>query len=335
MGRIAIENNRENLRGVYMKKIFMVFLITGLIVGSLMGCATSEDNDNQTNPPNQDEDTNLTKNVALYYGDAGNEKFVTEERQIIYSKYDDIYKVVLEELIKGPTNSKNNSSINKETVVYGTIKQNNELIVDVTQDFNQFAGSIAEIIGVGSVVNTLASLDDIERVKILVEGEEIIGPSGEPRGFMKAFNNNDVMEPEAKEITLYFGNQDGTSVVGEKRTIVYDANLTREEFFKRVLEELIIGPENTNLYKTIPKEVEVLSIEIEKNIVNVDFSEEMHTKHWGGATGEAMTIAAIVNTLTEFYDVYQVKMTVVGQPMSIEHVILEDPIGRNEDMIQK
>lgn len=67
----------------------------------------------------------------------------------------------------------------------------------------------------------------------------------------------------------------------------------------------------------------------------VDFSNEMHTKHWGGATGEAMTIASIVSTLTEFYDIDQVMMTVEGNPLAIEHMILEEPLSRNEEMIQK
>ena len=66
----------------------------------------------------------------------------------------------------------------------------------------------------------------------------------------------------------------------------------------------------------------------------MDFSEEMHTKHWGGATGEALTINSIVNTLTEFPYIQRVKMTVEGEPMNIEHAILEEPVERNEGMIQ-
>jgi len=61
----------------------------------------------------------------------------------------------------------------------------------------------------------------------------------------------------------------------------------------------------------------------------------MLTSHWGGAAGEAMTINSIANTLTEFDFIEQVRITVGGQPLTIEHIILEEPLGRNEDMIEK
>jgi len=78
----------------------------------------------------------------------------------------------------------------------------------------------------------------------------------------------------------------------------------------------------------------VLSVKIEGDTANVDFSEEMHTRHWRGALGEAMTINSVANTLTEFDYVEQVMMTVTGNPMNIEHVILDVPVGRNEEMIE-
>jgi len=86
-------------------------------------------------------------------------------------------------------------------------------------------------------------------------------------------------------------------------------------------------------YLTIPKEVYLLSVEIKDEIAYIDFSEEMHTKHWHGGTGEALTIASIVNTLTELEYIQKVKMTVAGEPMSIEHAILDEPVGRKEEMI--
>lgn len=148
-------------------------------------------------------------------------------------------------------------------------------------------------------------------------------------------NSDNEVEPESIEITLYFGNADGTAVVAENRTIDIEANSTREELFKMTIEELIKGPNDESLVKTIPKEVKVLSVILEENIIYIDFSHEMHTKHWGGATGEAMTVSSIVNTMTEFNDIDKVMMTVEGEPLSIEHMIIEEPLSREENMIQK
>lgn len=276
----------------------------------------------------------ITETVKLFFGDAGNEKIVAEERRISYQQWEDKYTIILQELIKGPEDKNHRANISPETKVYGTIQQNDVLIVDFSREFNRFAGSMAEIIGVGSVVNTLTQFEAIDRVKILVEGEELIGPSGMPRGFMEPFPTAVKPQEEEASVTLYFSNQDGTAVVGETRTITFPPETTRNEFTKLVLEELIKGPRNKNLKITIPPEVKVLGVNIQDYTVHVDFSEEMHTKHWGGATGEALTINSIVNTLTEFPYIQRVKMTVEGEPMNIEHAILEEPVERNEGMIQ-
>lgn len=311
-----------------MRKKLLGLLIIVLIGVLVLGCAPKKVQIPQ--------ETKTTEKVKLYYGDENNEKFVTEEREINYSQGADKYKIILEELIKGPQNKKYRANISAAARVYGTIKQNDDLIVDFSQDFNRFTGSIAEIIGVGSVVNTLTQFPEITRVKILVEGNELIGLSGEPRGFMKPFSNQEGKEQEPtaqnEQVILYFGNQNATAVVRETRTIEVPPGTNREGFIKQVLEELIKGPQRQDLNRTIPQEVTVKSVAIENEIAYVDFSEEMHTKHWHGAAGEAMTINSIVKTLTEFNDIKKVKMTVEGKPMNIEHAILEEPVPRNENM---
>lgn len=304
----------------------IVFLLMGLLLaGMFTGCQKTEKNA----PTNQ-----ATLKVKLYYGADNNEKMVTEQRQVSYTKGTDKYKAILEELLKGPQNKNYRANIPAGTTVYGTIKQGNRLIVDLSVNFNRFSGSMAEIIGVGSVVNTMTQFKEIQQVKILVDGEEYIGPSGQPRGFMKAFPT-DPTENQPQSVTLYFGNKDATAVVPEIREISVSSETSHEDFIKTVLNELIKGPSSSGLSRTIPQEVKVKSVSIKDNIAYVDFSEEMHTKHWHGAAGEAMTINSIVNTLTEFSYILKVKMTVEGQPLSIEHIVADQPIARNEDMIQR
>src|SRR5690606_4843993 len=139
------------------------------------------------------------------------------------------------------------ANIPSDVQIYGTIKQNSNLIVDFSQNFNRFSGSVAEIIGVGSVVNTLTQFQEIKRVKILVEGNELIGPSGQPRGFMESFSSeaNQKEENPAKtkkeQVILYFGNKNADAVVKETRNIEIASNATREDIIRKILEELIKG----------------------------------------------------------------------------------------------
>lgn len=148
-------------------------------------------------------------------------------------------------------------------------------------------------------------------------------------------NEPETQQLEAREIVLYFANSQGEFVVPEHRTITVDKNIKYEDFARIVLEELIKGPEDENLYNTIPIEVKVLNVEIENETIYVDFSREMHTEHWGGAAGEDMTISSLVNTLTELENIKYVLPSVEGIALNIEHIIVDEPLERMEEKIYK
>lgn len=304
----------------------LVWLLVLLLL--LAGCAQNKD----TTPAEPGE---VTEHVRLYYGDANNEKLVSEERQITYKEGEDRYKAVLQALITGPQTAEFTSNIPAETNVYGTMRQNKALLVNFTDNFNSFGGSVAEIVAVASIVNTLTEFAEIEEVKILVEGKELIGPSGEPRGFMARFTTEDGPPTAVEEVTLYFANSQATALIPEQRTISFALDADLAARLRTVLEELIRGPQAKNAAPTIPAEVQVLSVTMQDSIAVVDFSQEMHTKHSGGAAGETMTITSIVNTLTEFEGVDLVAITVDGKPLNIEHVILDAPVERNEEIVDK
>jgi germination protein M len=158
------------------KNKFSLFLSVLILTFLLFGCTQTE-----TEPEKQ------SVKVKLYFADAHNEDFLIEERQIAYVTGEEKYRLTLEELLKGSDNQAARNNIPENTQVYGIIKQKSFLIVNLSQDFNQFGGSMAEILGVGALVNTMTQFEEITRVKILVEGEEFVGPSGQPRGFMEPF----------------------------------------------------------------------------------------------------------------------------------------------------
>lgn len=156
--------------------------------------------------------------------------------------------------------------------------------------------------------------------------------------------NNDsgdvVVEPsteqmEEKDVILYFADSQAEYVVPEHRIIKLSKDISDEDYAKIVLEELIKGPKDENLYRTIPEEVKVLNVDIENDTIYIDFSEEMHTKHWGGAAGEDMTISSLVNTMTELEGIKYVLPSVEGVALNIEHMIIDQPLGRMEEKIYK
>ncbi len=274
-----------------------------------------------------------SQNVKLYYALKGNTGLGIENSDIVYKDGKSKYINTLKALISGPADSsKFENSINNTTKILSVKTENENIIVDFSKEFGVFSGMMHEAASVSSVVDTMLQFDEVKKVKILVQGKELIAPSGEPYGFMEFidFNTGDKSE---KEITLYFADSQAMFVVPEKRTIFVREDIDENEFYQIVLEELISGPESENLYRTIPEGVKVLYIEREDDLLKVDFSREMHTNHWGGAAGESMTINSIVNTMTEFENIKRVMPTVDGGPLSIEHMVVEEPLIRNESMI--
>jgi germination protein M len=158
-----------------MKKAASIFLIIFLIASLLAGCTGNEP---APSPKIQ--------TIKLFYADSDNNKFVVEERKITIDDKADLYTAAVEELLKGPTDKTLRANIPAGTKVYGTIRQNDAIIIDLG-GFSGFPGEMAELFSIGSIVNTLTQFEGVNKVKILVEGEEFIGPSGEPLGFMTEY----------------------------------------------------------------------------------------------------------------------------------------------------
>lgn len=275
------------------------------------------------------------ESVKLYYALKGNTGLDIENRDIEYKEKDNKYVKTLEELVKGPSdNEKFETSINKDTKVLGAQTGEEGITVNFSKELAVFSGSMHEAAVVASIVDTMLQFPEVKKVRILIEGQELIAPSGEPYGYMEFidFNTTDLVE---KEITLYFSDSQAMYMVPEKRIILVKKDISDVELYRVVLEELIKGPVTENLYRTIPEEVKVEYLEMDGDILKVDFSEEMHTKHWHGAAGEEMTINSLANTMTEFENIKGVMPSVNGGPLAIEHMIVEEPLTRNESIIYR
>ncbi len=276
-----------------------------------------------------------SESIKLYFALEGNAGLGIEKREITYKDAADKYVKTLEELIKGSSDADRfEKSIDTDTKVLSVQTENDSLTVDFSKDFNVFSGSMHEAVVISSVVDTMLQFEEFKKVRILVEGQELIAPSGEPYGYMEfiEFGTEDL---SMKEITLYFADSQAMYMVPEKRTVYMKKDASEADFARIVLEELIKGPYSENLYRTIPEEVKVEYVELEGDLLKVDFSEEMHTKHWKGAAGELMTVSSIANTMTELGDIKRVMPSVEGSPLSIEHMVIEEPLTRNENIIYK
>jgi len=141
--------------------------------------------------------------------------------------------------------------------------------------------------------------------------------------------------PQTMEVAVYYlkDNNNEMYLVREVHKVEKSAGLAGA-----ALNELISGnPLTTGAVKVLPIDTKILGIKIENGLATVDFSREV-LKANVGSSGEALGIASIVNTLTEFPTVQLVQFTVDGKAENgmdwWGHVgLYEQPFERNLSLV--
>lgn len=133
-----------------------------------------------------------------------------------------------------------------------------------------------------------------------------------------------------KELILYYPGEDALHLVAEKRIVTLPADSNDNAVAESIVNELIKGPENEELYRSIPEESCLLSLEIADGIAMVNFNQDFQSKHWGGTTGERITLSSLVNSLVELESIEKVQILVEGQVLEslAGHADTSQPIGK-------
>ena len=154
--------------------------------------------------------------------------------------------------------------------------------------------------------------------------------------FVKPFFERRSIIVERKEILLYFSDQEGEYLIGEKRKI-FKRNQIKEEA-KETIIELINGPKG-KLIPTLPPRTKLLTLQInDEGVTKVNFSPALSKDHPGGSSAEMMTVYSIVNSLTlNFPQIKRVQILIDGKPIETitGHLSLRKPISSRPDLIRR
>ena len=176
-------------------------------------------------------------------------------------------------------------------------------------------------------------------VLCLLAATALTGCSSWGKDKQKQGDDPDNKQPQLAtvEVVLYFSDDQAMYLVPEKRNISIGEGASDEVLAASILKELIAGPQNKELYATIPAEAKILSVKINEGVASADFSKELQSKHWGGSSGEGMTLNSIVNSLTELDSIDEVQLLIEGKKVEslAGHMDTTVPLERNEDIIRK
>jgi spore germination protein GerM len=141
---------------------------------------------------------------------------------------------------------------------------------------------------------------------------------------------------EQKNVILYFSDEEGEFLVGERNRITKRDRVDEEA--KELVAELIRGPKG-RLIPTLPSETRLLNLHVDENgMAKVSFSKAFTADHPGGSSAEIMTVYSIVNTLTtNFPQIKRVQILVEGKEIEsiAGHLSLMKPISSKPDLIKK
>ena len=141
--------------------------------------------------------------------------------------------------------------------------------------------------------------------------------------------------PKQISFTLYRAAADGSEKLIPEKFTMTDNGKTLPE--NALLALVGAKPQNTKFEDVIPHGTRVLSFSITpEGTALANFSKEI-VKNGQGSYNEVMMTGAIVNTLTEFPEVKQVQILVEGKKVITlgGHLDVEDPLIRNESLLQK
>ena len=141
---------------------------------------------------------------------------------------------------------------------------------------------------------------------------------------------------EKKIVTLFFSEEEGEYLVGEKREIPKRERV--EEEARETVVELIKGPKG-KLIPALPPRTRLLTLEMDQNgVAKVNFDQTLSKDHPGGSSAEMLTLYSIVNSLTlNFPQIKRVQILIDGKAVEsiAGHISLKQPVSFNPSIVKK
>ncbi len=129
-----------------------------------------------------------------------------------------------------------------------------------------------------------------------------------------------------RELQLYFADTQGRYLVPEARQIPgCDVD---QDCIQRLISELVKGSQQDSL-PIFPLQAQILSVELENDLVRIDFSQQLVDYHPGGSLSELLTVYGLTNSLAEnFSYLRQVQILVEGEVLHTlkGHVRIDQPV---------
>jgi len=111
------------------------------------------------------------EDLLEYFADEEGTKLVPETREMFYDMNTSKERLIIDELMKGPTNTKLKATIPNDTKVISVTVNEGICYVNFDEGFLNALPDVLDSITIYSIVDSLSELPNISRVQILVNGK--------------------------------------------------------------------------------------------------------------------------------------------------------------------
>ncbi len=258
--------------------------------------------------------TTDSRTVKVYYKNIATGLLEPEEKKLNSTKKEDIILETLDYLEKPPTKEQL-TKVTSENIEFNNVYlDKSNITVDISNEFYDLKDG-DRLMFTSSVFSTFTSLDFIEKVKITVEGKEILKSNGKELGFMSKYNivtDNQIMpEPlNYEKVKLYFVDTSMKKLEAEERIIEVNPNQPIENY---VIQQLLEGPQRSTSVALFSSDSKISFLRTVDGVCYVDLGKDMLQKLSLGTINETLAIYSIVNSLCALESVDKVKFLSDGK----------------------
>ena len=181
--------------------IFIAIAVLIVLIGFILFFGLNSSSNNSSNkiteytPQGEFSENDIRKTIiSVYFKNIETNTLVPESICIdVKELADNPYMKLLQILAAGPTNDKLESPLPEGTKINNAYLKGNTVFIDFSNEFisNSPTGVQEESLLIYSIVNTLTELNEVNGVKILINGEENKAFSDNAMNFREEFVRND------------------------------------------------------------------------------------------------------------------------------------------------
>lgn len=137
----------------------------------------------------------------------------------------------------------------------------------------------------------------------------------------------DEKEVEDLRVKVYYPDESGLRLVEVEREIEVARDSDK---YAAAVEAMMTPPTESELTEIFPKRAKLLDVEVRDGVATVNFDEGLRKHFAGGSAGETFLIGSVVNALTNFNEVKEVRILIDGEEIEslAGHMDLSAPLER-------